>query len=90
MKIFRTFLIKVFFHPQGWFLLPNDNVSTEGKTTREEEEKEQAELDEAEEAIWSSWSVGEGLYKESAVGDIHIFPIETLVCYKLIKLRIPG
>jgi len=34
-------------------------------------------LEEAEEAIWSNFSVGGGLYEELAVGDIHVFPMET-------------
>jgi len=34
-------------------------------------------LEEAEEAIWSSCSVGRGLYEELAVGDTYVFPMET-------------
>jgi len=51
---------------------PFDDESPQDKTTREEEEK-----GEAEEAMWSSCSVGGGLYQELAVGDIHVFPMET-------------
>jgi len=56
---------------------PSDDESPRNKTTREEEKKEEAELEEAEEAMWSSWSVGGGLYEELAVGDINVLPIET-------------
>jgi len=59
------------------FWNPYDDESPQDKSTREEEEKEEAELEEAEEAMWSSFSVGGGLYKELAVGDIHVFPIDT-------------
>jgi len=59
------------------FFDPYDNKSPQNKATREEEEKEEAELEEAEEVMWSSFSVGEGLYEELAVGDIHVFPMET-------------
>jgi len=60
-----------------YFFDPFDDESPQDKATREEEEKEEAELEEAEEAMWSSVSVGEGLYEELAVGDIHVFPMET-------------
>jgi len=56
---------------------PFDDESRQNKTTREEEKKEEAELYEAEEAMWSSCSVGGGLYEELAVGDINVLPIET-------------
>jgi len=48
-------------------------------TIREEEEKEEAELEEAEawETISSRCSVGNGLYEELAVGDIHVFSMQT-------------
>jgi hypothetical protein len=52
-------------------------MSTEDKTTREEEGKEKAELQEAEEAIWSRCRVGGRMYKELAVGNIHFFHMET-------------
>jgi len=54
-----------------------DDESPQDKATCEEEEKEEAELEEAEEAMWSSFSPGGGLYEELAVGDIHVFPMET-------------
>ena len=53
------------------FWTPYDDESPQDKATREEEEKEEAELEEAEEAMWSSFGVGVGLYGELAVGDIH-------------------
>jgi len=56
---------------------PFDDESPEDKTTREEEEKEEKELKEAEKAIWSSCSVGEGVYEELVVSDFHIFSMET-------------
>jgi len=59
------------------FGTPYDDESPEDKATREEEEKEEAELKEAEEVMWSSFSVGGGLFEELAVGDIHVFPMET-------------
>jgi len=34
-------------------------------------------LDEAEEAMWSSFSVWGGLYEELAVGDTHVFLMES-------------
>ena len=46
------------------FWTPDDEESPRDKATREEEEKEEAELEEAEEAMWSSFSVGGGLYEE--------------------------
>ena len=62
---------------QIFFLDPYDDESPQDKATREEEEKEEAEFEEAEEAMWSRFSVGGGLYDELAVGDIHVFPMET-------------
>ena len=61
------------------FWTPYDDESPQDEVTREEEEKEEAKLEEAaaEEAMWSSFSVGGGLYEELAVGVIHVFPIET-------------
>ena len=59
------------------FWTPYDDESPQDKATREEEEKEEAELEVAEEAMWSSFRVGRGLYEELAVGDIHVFPMET-------------
>jgi len=40
------------------FWTPYDDESPQDKATRVEEEKEEAELEEAEEAMWSSFSVG--------------------------------
>jgi len=57
------------------FWTPYDIKSPQDKVTREEEKNEEAELEEAEEAMWSS--LGGGLYEELAVGDIHVFPMET-------------
>jgi len=57
------------------FWTPYENKSPQDKVTREEEKNEEAELEEAEEAMWSS--LGGGLYEELAVGDIHVFPMET-------------
>ena len=51
------------------FFGPYDDESPQDKATREEEEKEEAELQEDEEAMWSSFSVGGGLYEELAVGE---------------------
>ena len=52
-------------------------MSPQSKATHEEKGKEEAKLEEAEEAMWSSFSVGRGLYEELAVGDMHVFPMET-------------
>jgi len=59
------------------FWNPYDDESPQDKATHEEEEKEKAKLEEAEEAMWSRFGVGEGLYEELAVGDIDVFPMET-------------
>ena len=59
------------------FWTPYHDESPQDKATREEEEKGEAELEEAEKVMWSSFSVGGGLYEELAVGDIHVFPMET-------------
>jgi len=59
------------------FFDPYDDESPQDKATREEEEKEEAELEEAEEAMWSNFSVGGGVYEDLAVGDIPVFPMET-------------
>jgi len=57
----------------------DDNESPQDKTTCEEEEKEDAELEMVEtwEAIWSSCSVGKGLYEDLAMGHIHVFSMQT-------------
>ena len=60
-----------------FFFDPYDNESPQDKATREDKKKEEAELEETEEAMWSSFSVGGGLYEELTVGDIHVFPMET-------------
>ena len=65
------------------FWTPYDDGSPQHKATREEEEKQEAELEEAEEAMWSSFSVGVGMYEELAVGDIHVFPMETCTLYEI-------
>ena len=54
-----------------------DDKSFQDQATLEEEEKEETESEEPEETMWLSFSVGDGLYEELAVGDIHIFPMET-------------
>jgi len=54
-----------------------EEKSFQDQATLEEEEKEETESEEPEETMWSSFSVGDGLYEELAVGDIHIFPMET-------------
>jgi len=59
------------------FWTPYDDVSPQSKATHEEKGKEEAKLEEAEEAMWSRFSAGVGLYAELAVGAIHVFPIET-------------
>jgi len=59
------------------FFDPYDDKSPQDKATRQEEENGTAKLDEAEEAMWSSFSVGVGLYEELAVGGIRVFPMET-------------
>ena len=56
------------------FFDPYDDESPQDKATPEE--KEEAELEEPEEAMWSNFSVGGGLYEEP-VGDVHVFPMET-------------
>jgi len=66
-----------------FFGTPYDDGSPHYKATREEEGKQEAELEEAEEAIWSSFSVGVGMYEELAVGDIHVFPMETSTLYEI-------
>jgi len=58
------------------FLDPFDEAPQD-KTTSEKEEKEEAELEQAEEAIWSRCSVWGGLYEELALGDNHVFSIQT-------------
>jgi len=47
----------------GYFLDPFDDKSPQDKTTRKEEEEEEVGLEEADEAIWSSCSVGGGCTK---------------------------
>jgi len=59
------------------FFGPLDDESSQDTTTSEEEEKEEAECEEAEEAIWSSCSVGGGLCEKLAVGDIYVLSKET-------------
>ena len=44
-------------------------------------------MDEADEDIWSSCNVGWGLYEEFAVGDIHVFPVETSIFDDIVQTK---
>ena len=70
-------------YPDIFWTLSYHDESPADKATRQEEEKEEAELEEAAKAMWSSFSVGVGLYEELAVGDIHVFPMETSTLYEI-------
>ena len=74
-----------------YFFDPFDDESPQNKATREdlEDSEEEAELEEAEEAMWSSFSVGGELYEELAVGDIHVFPMETSNFDEMQTKRLP-
>jgi hypothetical protein len=66
--------VSVYF---DYFFDPLDGESHQDKTTWEDEKREEDKLEEAEEAIRSSCSVGGDLWEDLAVGNIHVFPMET-------------